>query len=165
MRRVLRVASVLSWINLIIWGFMSLLLLLSALTIGPFALVAAILFGAIPLNCYAALRLHKSIRQPAVGLSHQTPAGIRFVGFAAMFFGILIISNAFTALLHPATFLESMRQVYAQSNWKNNPPVSAAFARNVSITMLLLGIAVVVNVQLNFRLLRWYYLVQKSDAP
>jgi hypothetical protein len=165
MRGVLRVASALSWVNLIIWGLMCLVILLTGLSLGLVALVSAILIAAIPLNCYAALQLHRSIREPAVKLSHQTPAGIRFVGFAAMFFGILITSQAVTALVHPVAFLESMRQAYAQSNLKNAPTISAALARNITIVMLLLGLAVVVNVQLNFRLLRWYYLVHKSDAP
>src|SRR5262249_51515427 len=124
-----------------------------------------ILFGAIPLNCYAALQLHKSIRQPAVKLSHQTPAGIRFVGFVAMFFGILTVSDAVTALVHPAQLTESFQQIYSNSNVKDTPAISPAMARNVSIVLLLLGLSVVVNVQLNFRLLRWYYLVHKSDAP
>ena len=45
MKSALRIASVLSWINLIVWGFMCLIFLLSAFFLGPLPLVAAILLG------------------------------------------------------------------------------------------------------------------------
>jgi hypothetical protein len=42
--------------------------------------------------------------------------------------------------------------------------VNSALARGFSFFLLIAGLAVVVNVMLNFRLLRWYDLVRQSDA-
>ncbi|HXB09324.1 MAG TPA: hypothetical protein VNW04_19500 [Puia sp.] len=164
MRTALKIATVLSWINLILFGFITLCLLLSALVMGPVILIGAILFCAIPLNCYAALQLHKSIRDPALKLSHQTPAGIRFVGFVALFFGIMITSSNIGNLLHPAEWAESLRQGFTQMGMKDTSRITVPFVRECAVVGTLLGLSVVVNVMLNFRLLRWYYLVQQSDA-
>ncbi len=43
-------------------------------------------------------------------------------------------------------------------------PLSLADVRSVGISFLILGLCLVVNVLLNLRLLRWYYLVKKSDV-
>lgn len=165
MRTVLKVASTLSWFNLVFWGMITLLCLLMTLVMGPVVLVPAVLLCAIPLNSYAALQLHKSIRQPVVKLSNQTPAGIRFVGFVALFCGLLLCADGIVAALHPDSVVEAMRQSYSQMGVKEPAGLTPALGRKWAIIVLILGLGVVVNVMLNFRLLRWYYLVHQSDAP
>jgi hypothetical protein len=99
MKMTLKVATILTWFNLIFWGFITGLLLLGALSAMFLpGLLIAVLMSAIPLNCYAALKLHKSIRNPLIPLSQQTPMGIRFVGFIALFFGVNSIGDGFALI-------------------------------------------------------------------
>lgn len=162
MKRALKIASVLTWFNLVVWGLITACLLLGATMMGPVALVGAVLLSAIPLNCYAALQLHKSIRRPAIKLSHQTPVGIRFIGFVALFFGLSTIMGELGNLKNPGKWLEVMKESF--SGMKGLEGLTVNTVRLASLVGLLLGLAVVVNVILNFRLLRWYYLVHQSDA-
>jgi hypothetical protein len=162
MKGVLKVASILTWFNLIFWGIIILFLLLAAGIIGPVMLVGAVLLSAIPLNCYAALQLHKSIRRPAIKLSHQTPVGIRFIGFVALFFGLMTVMDSLGNLQNPGRSLQLMKESF--SGMKGTEFMTLNYIRGISVVGLILGLAVVVNVILNFRLLRWYYLVHQSDA-
>lgn len=162
MKKTLQVASVLTWFNLIFWGFITACLLLAATAIGPVALVGGVLLSAIPLNCYAALQLHKSIRRPAVKLSHQTPVGIRFIGFVSLFFGLSTVMGELGNLQNPGKMLEVMRESF--SGMKGLEELNVNTVRLLSGAGLILGLAVIVNVILNLRLLRWYYLVHQSDA-
>ena len=73
MKTILRVASVLTWFNIIVWGMIVAFGLLGVLLLGQLPYVGGfVLLSAIPLNCYAALKLHTSVRYPNVPLSHQT---------------------------------------------------------------------------------------------
>lgn len=162
MKKILKVASVLTWFNLIFWGFITLCLLLAATAMGPVVLVGAVLLTAIPLNCYAALQLHKSIRRPAIKLNHQTPVGIRFIGFIALFFGLTTVMEQLGNLQNPGKMLQVVKESF--SGMKGLETVTVDTVRIISVVGLFLGAAVVVNVILNFRLLRWYYLVHQSDA-
>jgi hypothetical protein len=166
MKRVLKAASVLSWVNLIIWAGISLLLVLSSLVFGIVALAGAFLLSAIPLHCYAGLQLHKSIRYPAKKLSNQTPVGIRFVGSVALFFGILMITDGIGNLAHPGAMIEAAQQSFPQMKEMRGSMsmFTVGFVRISAAVGLILGLAVALNVTLNFRLLRWYYLVHQSDA-
>src|SRR5882757_8758330 len=114
MKNALRIASVLTWFNLILWGFITALLFLGSLAMGLFLLVPGFILSAIPLNCYAALQLHKSIRHPSVKLSSQTPAGIRFIGFIALFFGILQVTNSIGIIKDPAEMIRLTKESFAQ---------------------------------------------------
>lgn len=162
MKGVLKVASILTWFNLIFWGFVTVLVLLAAPVMGLVALVGAVLLSAIPLNCYAALQLHKSIRRPAIRLSHQTPVGIRFIGFVSLFFGLTTVMEELGNLQRPAKLLEMMKESF--SGMKGLEVMTVNTVRVISVVGLILGLLVVINVILNFRLLRWYYLVHQSDA-
>jgi hypothetical protein len=162
MKKTLKAASVLTWFNLIFWGFITLCLLLAATAMGLVGLVGAVLLSAIPLNCYAALQLHKSIRRPEIKLNHQTPVGIRFIGFVALFFGLTTVMEELRNLQNPGKMLEVMKQSF--SGMKGLETLTVDMVRTISAVGLILGLAVVVNVILNFRLLRWYYLVHQSDA-
>ena len=71
MKTILRIASVLTWFNIVFWGMIVAFGLLGAFLLGQMAyVVGLVLLSAIPLNCYAALKLHTSIRYPNVPLSH-----------------------------------------------------------------------------------------------
>lgn len=164
MRTTLKIASILTWFNLVLWGFMTLMILLAATALGVAALIGAVLLCAVPLNCYAALQLHKSIRRPAIKLSHQTPVGIRFIGFVALFFGLSTVMGELGYLRNPGTALEAMKQMFSGMKGFDTSILTVTTVRLTSAIGLLLGLAVVVNVILNFRLLRWYYLVHQSDA-
>ena len=97
MKNILKIAGILTWFNLILWSAILLLMLFSLFVMQTTAILFfVVLFSAIPLNCYAALQLHRSIRRPDVRLSSQTPTGIRFVGFVALFFAISFVVNGLT---------------------------------------------------------------------
>jgi len=165
MRKILRISSVLSWINLIIWGLLCAFVLLGALVLGNLAFLIALVFpSAVVLHSYAALQLHKSVRDPAVPLSSQTPTGIRFIGFVALFVGI---SNLFSGV----TIIQNSREIIQQLQ-SQIPPEMKNFKfkevhiHTLGIITLLVGLSVVVNANLNFRLLRQYYLSrEKKDNP
>jgi len=170
MKTMLKTASVLTWFNIIFWGLIDSLLLLSSLSsFNMLILAGAVLFSAIPLNCYAALKLHTSIRRPNVPLSHQTPVGIRFVGFIALFFGISWVADGVGLLKNAKEFLGVIKDQLSQTPQiaKEFPQVNnigEGDVHNAGVVALILGLCVVVNVVLNLRLLRWYYLVGKSDV-
>jgi hypothetical protein len=170
MRTTLKVATILTWFNFIFWGLINGLLLLGALSsmFLPW-LVIAVLMSAIPLNCYAALKLHKSIRNPGIQLSQQTPMGIRFVGFIALFFGINSIGDGIALMRDPREFLDFLKDFYT----KQAPDIARmpafksmgiADVRAAAIVCLILGLCMAVNVVLNLRLLRWYLLLRKNDV-
>lgn len=163
MKRALRVANVLSWINLLLWGVNIASALINSLTaFNPLMLVVFVLLASIPLHSYAALQLHKSIRRPEHKLSHQTPSGIRFVGLIAMLFGFIFFLCGIVLVKDAGSVLSSakefgfMQDLYSQ--------LTVADIRRSGVVALVLGLIIIVNVILNLRLLRWYYLVHQSDA-
>jgi hypothetical protein len=167
MKTILRVASVLTWFNIIFWGMIVAFGLLGVLLLGQLPyVVGLVLLSAIPLNCFAALKLHTSIRYPNVPLSHQTPVGIRFVGLMALFFGITNIITGVSVIADPAPMLDSMKEMVAQmpADVRGFYSVKKVFVEIAGAALLVLGLLVAINVVLNLRLLRWYYLVHKSDA-
>src|ERR1700683_1006145 len=169
MKTVLTIASVLTWFNLIFWGATIGFGVLGMLVMGQATIFAAgfVLFAPIPLNCFAALKLQTSIRHPNIPLSHQTPAGIRFVGLMALFFGFLLLFKGGAAFADPKPAMEVYKQMIDQMPKplpEGAPGLGMVFARCLAVGMLALGLLVAVNVILNLRLLRWYYLVRKSDA-
>jgi hypothetical protein len=163
MKGLLKIASVLTWFNLIFWGALLAFGVLICLVSMQLPLLAsAVLMSAIPLNCFAALKLHTSIRHANIPLGHQTPVGIRFVGLMALFFGVTFIYSGVSFLADPKPAVEAFQQMLSQM------PVSQAqlvpglgtvnVVRFMAIVWLVLGLLVAVNVILNLRLLRWYYL-------
>jgi hypothetical protein len=164
MKPTIKVAKVLTWFNLIVWGgLLGILLLLGLATRYIPMIIAVFLFSAIPLHSYACLMLQKSIRHPQIKLSNQTPVGVRFIGFVALFFGICTIANAFMIITDPKTTLKSMEAGIAETKGVGEAELTAVL-QTVSGFIMLMGLSVVVNVILNMRLLRWYYLVRQSDV-
>jgi hypothetical protein len=168
MKKALAVATVLSWINIIVFGGLVALCLVVSFAMGQMALLASVaLLSSIPLSCYAALMLHRSIRRPDVPLSHQTPVGIRFVGLIAMFIGITNIVAGVTLIAQPGQLLDSWKEMAGKMG--GPPPAEIASVGKVfllfgGIITVVLGLMVVINVILNIRLLRWYFLVNRSDV-
>jgi hypothetical protein len=167
MKTTLKIAAVLTWFNIIVWGGMVAALILGVLATGMFPLLAGVvLLSSIPLSCFAGLKLHGSIRNPTVPLSHQTPAGIRFVGLMAMFFGIYFIFSGISLLANPKAALEYLQQAIADMPVKPLPravELEKYFVVGGASISIVLGILIAGNVILNMRLLRWYYLAHKSD--
>jgi hypothetical protein len=165
MKKVLKAASILTWFNMIVWSlFVLLLLALFLFSQAMIMLFLFVLLSSIPLNCYAALQLHRSIRQPAVKLSSQTPTGIRFVGFVALFLAITTVINDLTLIGNASEAVRLVKDGMAQvKNAADLSYMTVSFFRIVGIIGTILGLCVGANVLLNFRLLRWYYLVRQSD--
>ena len=159
MKNTLKISAVLSWINMILWGFVVLTGLLLGVTMGNFGLmVISFFFAVIPLHSYAALQLHKSIRNPAIPLSNQTPVGIRFIGFVASFIGILYIAQGFAVIQDPAGALQLMKSQMAELK-----TLTIDSLRLGGVFALILGLSISINVFLNFRLLRWYIFRKNND--
>ena len=163
MKKALKVSAVLSWINMIIFGIVVLVALLGALVVHSAAiLVGAFLASTVLLHSYAALQLHKSIRDLSIPLSSQTPVGIRFIGFIASFMGAMQIADGFVCLADTKEMLPLLISQSTQSA-QLSQPVLMATLRVTGVIVLLLGLSVCTNVTLNFRLLRWYQFMQKEE--
>jgi hypothetical protein len=160
MRKFLRISSILSWINLVFWGLISLIGLLSGFSSGSFVLILwFFLQSSIVLHSYAAIRLHTSIRRPAIPLSGQTPSGIRFVGFVAMFFGVAYFAYGVALLRSAKEILQTI-----QSSMPQFKDIKEGDLHAGGVIALLLGLSITVNVILNLRLLRWYYLSRENKG-
>jgi hypothetical protein len=156
MRTVLKISTILSWFNLVTWGFIVLLFLMAGLLSQQLLIIiVAFLMCANVLHSYAALQLHQSIRSPAKSLSNQTPAGIRFIGVIAALAGIVSFSDGAATLQNSQEILKTTITQYPQMKG-----VSVASVQMIGIFVIILGISLVVNVLLNFRLLRWYHFMK-----
>lgn len=149
------VTGILSWINLIVGIFLVVAGLLSV-AMSP-ALVAGLLslmlIVAIVLHSYAALQLRRSIQHPEQPLSANTPTGIRFIGFVALFFSIMNIFQATALLSKPELVTDLMN---AQMPEQLQGMDLKAIIRFAGIIMLAFGLSVATNVVLNWNLLKWY---------
>ena len=165
MKNSLKIARILTWFNLIFWGALIVILLLFAFAMQTFpVIVILILLSAVPLNCYASLQLQKSIRYPAIKLSSQTPVGIRFVGFVALFFAISFICNGVVLINNAKEVIKPFREQIGQVKGADLSFITETYFRRVGAFVIFVGLCIGVNVVLNFRLLRWYYLVRQSDV-
>jgi len=161
MKTALKTASILSWFNLIWWSVNLIGTLPTVGRMGSFMIVALVVIASIPLNAYASLQLHKSIRHPSIKLSSQTPVGIRFVGLVAEIIGFILLLAGLVVLLNPQQLLIAIKD-------SQDPAFSGQLGTTKAVRLMggffmFLGLTVCVNVILNFRLLRWYYLVNQSD--
>jgi len=166
MKIILKIASVLSWFNLVWWTLNIVSSLTSIFSLGAPMLAMAVLalLASIPLNSYASLQLHKSIRHSSVKLNAQTPVGIRFVGLAAQFCGAIMIIIGILSLLNAATIATVSKDQLVGSDEMKSLLSNARGIRFIGGFLLFMGLCVSVNVTLNLRLLRWYYLVKQSDV-
>jgi hypothetical protein len=160
MKKILAVSNILSWINLIFGSFLVLCALLTIMTFPPLAvMISVVLVGCIVLHSHAALQLRKSILHAATPLNKQTPVGIRVMGYMALFFAIMLFSNAVYLLQNTK---EVLKQVQFPKEVKNVDITGVI--HGTSLLMVLFSISVIVNVVLNLRLLRFYVLAHNSQS-
>lgn len=153
MNTTLKITNILSWINLVIGSILVAGGLLSMLATpnASILLVSVVLTGSIVLHSYAALQLRKSIVNPNIPLNKQTPTGIRFIGFMALFFAILNIGNA-------VVIIQNAREVLQQVELPFKPEGVnlVAAVRGAGIFSLIFSLSIAINVLMNIRILRWY---------
>jgi hypothetical protein len=160
MKKAIAVSNILSWINIIIAGLLTLFALISMLIYpGIQFLVSAVLIGCIVLHSYAALQLRKSILNVNIPLNKQTPVGIRIMGYMSLFFCIILFSQSVFMLQHTA---ELLKQAQFPPQMKNVDVKS--FVRGTGIFMLLFSVSVILNVILNLRFLKWYTVSSQKES-
>lgn len=161
-----KLTAFLSWFNLVIASILALFGLISGLIMRsiPFALMVLLLGGAIILHSYAALQLKKSIDHPEIPLGHQTPIGIRFMGYVALFFAFLTITNSFTALQHTDEIIKRYSELMKQGILPANTPRynMRGTIIGTSIFTILFSLTIILNVYLNLRMYRWYQLNSRN---
>jgi hypothetical protein len=156
MRTVLKISTVLSWINLVIGAIFSVVGLFAGLATGniPF-LVGAFILSSIILHSYAALQLRRSIVNPSRPLSSQTPTGLRFIGAVVLFLGMFYFASGIAALQSNA---DTLKLLHSQSEqWAK---LTLQDLHLGGLIGLFAGLSIALNVMLNFRLLRWYYFMK-----
>src|ERR1022692_982517 len=110
MKKILALSNILSWVNLIIGSLLVLCALLAIMAFPPFAvMISVVLVGCIVLHSYAALQLRKSVLNAAIPLNRQTPVGIRMMGYMALFFTIMLFSNAVYILQNTQELLKQVQ--------------------------------------------------------
>ncbi|MBS1947215.1 MAG: hypothetical protein JST47_05565 [Bacteroidetes bacterium] len=153
MKKALAISKVLSWGNLVIGSIIALLALLSIIALPAIAvLLSVVLIGCVVLHSYAAIQLQKSIVSPATPLNKQTPIGIRMMGYMALFFAIMMFSNSIFMLQNTKELIKqvSLPSQLSQKEFINIIHFTGAF-------VLLFSLSIIINVIVNFRLLRWYF--------
>ncbi|HTQ29191.1 MAG TPA: hypothetical protein VMI35_13730 [Puia sp.] len=153
MKKIVQISTVLSWFNLIMGSFLVLAGLFMALASQQMLsiLTSLLLVSSIILHSYAALQLRKSILHPEIPLNRQTPTGIRFMGFIALFCSLLIAGNAFFILQHAGEVLQQM-SLPPEAKSLNMPRL----LKGTAVFTLIFALSILTNVVLNMRLLRWY---------
>lgn len=166
MNKILKIATVLSWINMILWSIVCLFFLLWILASGTMALLIILIFpSAIVLHSYASFQLQKSIRNPAIPLNSQTSTGIRFIGFVALFVGISLLVKGVSTVIQPHGYIKEFQSLQEQMGVKDTTSSTPSIPKVViaGVFGLLFGLCVAVNVNLNFRLLRWYLFLKNNS--
>ncbi len=159
------ISGILSWFNLVVWGFFVAVATLLALLYTNIELfIGVFIVSSIVLHSYAALKLRKSIKNPVVPLGSQTPIGIRLMGAFTLFLGIIYISQGITIIQNMQEVVKSFQEVIeslSAGSSKNINPRSMAWG--ISIFSIVLGLSCVGNAILNFRMLKWYLFSSKDE--
>lgn len=154
MKKILTITGILSWVNMVFGGLMTLFSIVGFMMMGVQAIPSLLMAGAIVLHSYAAIQLRRSCMDPEFPLDSKTPTGIRLVGFFALFFSFLIISSAVLLISNTAQVMveasssmpdEALKQVNMEG-----------IIKGISWFFLLFDISIAVNVLLNFSLLKAY---------
>ena len=153
MKTFVKISAVLTWINLVIGSLAILLIVLAGLGSGALLNMLPVLIipSAIVLHSYAALQLRKSILHPEIPLSNQTPVGIRFIGYVSLFFAFMNLVSVISAFGHTK---ELAQQIKLPPEAADMDPVK--LLHFAIVFSLLFSTSILVNVIINFRLLRWY---------
>ena len=163
MKTAIKASLVLSWINIVIWGLMTASALIIGLSSGSvYLLTIGVLMSSVVLHSYAALKLRKSILDPTIPLANQTSVGIRIVGLAASFLGIMALFGAFSYIsMTKKTFEELKPRMAEFADIYKDIPLSAF--HQAGIFFFFMGLGPTINVFINSRLLRWYYVKNQRD--
>ncbi|MBS1659693.1 MAG: hypothetical protein JST68_01445 [Bacteroidetes bacterium] len=164
MKTALKVASALTWFNLVWWGLGLVQSVPGLFRMGPGGTLCLVLLSSVPLHCYAGLQLHRSIRNSAVKLSSQAPVGIRFVGLAAQLCGLALIFVGLVLLGYAKEIISVVKEQHTQPDEMVKLFTDTKNVHAFGGFFLFLGLCISVCVFLNIRLLRWYYLVKQSDV-
>jgi len=146
----------LSIISLLVAGFFVLIMLL-ALLVTP-ALSAVLIFvlltGSVVIHSVLSLSLQQSLKDPAKPLKSNTPGGIRIMGFMAIFYAVMLITNGIYGLIH----LDDMLQEAMKQLPKSQPAPSLQAMRSLMtglvIVLVLHAAGVLINCALSFGYLR-----------
>ncbi|HEV2479258.1 MAG TPA: hypothetical protein VGS79_06330 [Puia sp.] len=164
MKIVQTLGRALAWFNLIYWGLSVVTSLLQGLAAGNMAIIVASVFlAAVPLNSYASLQLHRSIRNPAVKLNHQTPVGIRFVGSFVVLIGAFLAGVGLLVVVGAKQIFPMIKENAVDMPQPFTIKSSGELVEMGAI-LLFFGSLMLIGAVLNMRLLRWYYLVKRSDV-
>ena len=157
MKTVLKIATILTWFNLVMWLFIILFITWATwkLQFLPFLFIPFLLI-AIILNCYAALRLQRSLRYPAIPLSSQTPTGIGFIGIMACSFALVFLSYGYT-IITSAPAEVRLSQTKANSIKELRIVITKGNFQCLGTILIFICICTCVNVILNYRLLQYYF--------
>jgi len=155
MKKILIVTAVLSWFVLITGSILVLTgLVMATASAGLLGLLTGVfLTSSIVLHSYAAIQLRKSILHPSIPLGRQTPTGIRFMGFAALFFAFFNFNNAIYALKHTG---EIAKRIDLPAQYKALPVNINQLLHAAGIFSFVLSICIILNVLINLWLLRIY---------
>jgi hypothetical protein len=155
MKKILILTAILSWFVLISGSILVLAgLLMATASPGLLGLLTGVfLTSSIVLHSYAAIQLRKSILHPTIPLGRQTPMGIRFMGFAALFFALFNFNNALYTIQHTDQIAKriDLPVQYKDLHVNINHLLHAA-----AIFSFVLSICIILNVLINLWLLRIY---------
>jgi len=156
----MQITAVLSWINLVIASILVLSGLIMTQVYSQLLtiLTSVVLAGAIILHSYAALQLRKSILHPEIPLSRNTPTGIRFMGLMAFFYAILNAVSGASIIQHSGEYVKQMKIPPGAEHLPLGEIVQVA-----GVLSLLFSLTIGLNVLLNLRALRWWYISQRPS--
>ena len=156
----LGVSTVLSWINIVVGGLFLFVQILGSVMVpdATALIIPLVLSGGIILHSYASMQLRKSIVNPNVPLSSQTPIGIRFIGFIAMMAGIIFISSSVWSLQNTAEIVKQVKMPELPKEFKIEN-----FFKFFAVIFILISVSIILNVLLNFSLLRWFLYSKKEE--
>ncbi len=154
MKTEIQVSTVLSWINIVVGGMWVFAGAMAVLMMGNMMLLLPVLLiASIVLHSYASLQLIRSLKDPAIPLSSQTPMGVRMVGFLALFFAVSNIISAVTVWQNAGEFVEQTRATLPEQlkDFDIRP-----YLQGMVIFLFVFNLGIAVNVLISMRLLRRY---------
>lgn len=165
MKRLLTIARILSGVNIVFWGFVSVGGVLSALhPLNTKMLGLAFIMTGIPLHSFATLKLGKSIKKPLLPLGSQTPIGVRLMGALTLFIGFMMITQGITFLQHfneTVAFATELKAETSNEAIKNLS--SLQIARSLVIISIFPGLFCTANAVISFQLLRSFLLAKDRE--
>lgn len=152
-------------------GFIVLMLLLSLMFMPAMSLVliSMLVTGAVVIHSLLSLGLQQSIRNPARPLKENTPGGLRIMGFIAIFYAVLLITNGIYGLIHLDEVMKvdaSLRQTMPQLPNGQTAPAQATrgLTAGILVVMVVHAAAVLVNCALSFSFLRQWQEARHKDG-